>query len=92
MGIYYGAVDHDSKEYFESPEGFSIKFPGICAPLNPFANMVIMKNATGHDFRIENDGDWDCYYSKGYKNITEKVYQEYLELFPQAKEHYEKGE
>lgn len=81
MGVYYGAVDHSEKEYFESPPGYSIKFPGICHPTNPFGGMVVMMNALGHDFEIENDGAWGCYYAKGYKDITDEVYKKYLNLF-----------
>lgn len=89
MGIYWAAVDNTAKEYFESPEDFSIKSPGIFHPHNPFGCMVVMKNMLGGNFEIENDGQWDCYYSKGYKDITKEVYQEFLKWFPWAKEYYE---
>ncbi len=90
MGIYYAAVDNEAKKYFEAPKQFSNKFPGICHPMNPFGPMVVMMNALGGNYDIENDGHWDCYYDKGYANITEKVFSDYLEMFPFAKDHYEK--
>lgn len=88
MGVYYCAVDMGAKEKIESPGDFSIKFPGICHPHNPFSNMVVMMNSRGSDFKIINDagGMDDLYYADDLKDVTEEVYQKYLSYFPWAKE------
>ena len=90
MGIYYAAVDNNEKTYFEPPKGFSNKSPGIFHPRNPFGCMVIMMNSFGSNFEIENDAGYDCYYDKDYKDVTDKVYEELLRVYPWAKEFYEK--
>ena len=93
MGIYYAAVNRDKKEYFEAPGSFANKSPGIFHPKNPFPNMVVMMNSMGHNFEIENDAAWGCYYDiEGVKDITDEVYKKFLEYYPWAKEHYEKDE
>lgn len=87
MGIYYAAVDNERKKYFESPK--SIKYPGICHPLNPFGCMLVMKNAQGFNFELESDAHWDCYYDKDYDDISLQIYEEFKEMFPCAKEIYD---
>jgi|ERR1700679_323863 len=87
MGIYYAAVDRQAKKRLESPEGYSIKSPGIYHPHNPFPHMVVMKNSQGWDFEIINDwGSGDAYYSSEYEDITEQVFKEYLDTFSWSKE------
>ena len=89
MGLYWAAVDNTTKEYFEAPKGFSIKCPGIYHPRNPFPNMVVMMNSRGYSFEIENDSYLEnCYYSGDYKNITEQVFEEFLQTYPDFKEYY----
>jgi len=88
MGLYYAAVDNKQKKYFESPGKFSIKYPGICHPNNPFPHMVVMKNAQGYNYVIENDGNCECYYSKDYEDVTEQVYEEYVRLFKEVIDDY----
>lgn len=85
MGIYYCAYDSSSNEFFQPPENFSIKSPGIFHPTNPFPNMVVMMNSRGYNFDIINDmgyegpyGDTKC------KDITKNVYEMYLQEYPWA--------
>lgn len=90
MGIYYAAIDRKAKKKFESPKGHCIKYPGIFHPHNPFGQMVVMKNAQGWSFDIENDADWEGpFYDDEYENITEKVFEEFLSEFPWYKEELE---
>jgi len=86
MGIYWYAYDRNSNEYFSSPTNY--KGNGCISPDNPFPQMVVMKNMRGCYFDIVNDVSWDM--PDGAIDITNKVYNEYLELFPEAKEFYEK--
>jgi len=88
MGIYYAAIDESAKELIESFDPHSIKFPGICHPSNPFSNMVIMKNAMGSNFEIVNDVSHD-YNDKDYRNITKQTYDEFLNYYPDWRDHYE---
>lgn len=88
MGIYYSAVDYNEKKHFNAPGDFSIKFSGICHPRSPFPGMVVMKNARGSNFEICNDMYCEDWFK--FEDISEQVYAEYLELFPWAKEFYEK--
>lgn len=86
MGIYYYAVDYARKEYFSAPEDFSIKSPGIFHPKNPFPNMVVMMNSKGCSFDIVDDCGHDIPPSDDFVNITSKVYQELLRIFPKDDE------
>ena len=92
MGIYYCAIDLNSKLLIEPPNDFSIKYPGVCHPNSPFPGMVIMKNCQGFNFEIYNDmsATYDDYIG-ACEDITDQVYSDYLELFPWAKDEiYEK--
>jgi hypothetical protein len=82
MGIYYYAVDTSAKEYFTAPAGWAIKSPGIYHPENPFPGMVIMMNIYGSAFEIWNDGADDIPPGSDYKDVTEKVFVEYLKIWP----------
>lgn len=86
MGIYYFAVDEGAKEKIEPPKGHPIKFPGIVHPMNPFSNMVVMKNALGSHFEIVNDMTYE---EEGLKDITEQAYADFLRICSDAKEFYE---
>lgn len=90
MGIYYAAVYREVNKYFESPREFSIKMPGIFHPQNPFPQMVVMMNSLGNDFKIENDFYMPCYYDDC-EDITEIVYEKFLQYYPWAKDFYEMG-
>lgn len=85
MGIYWCSVDDHLKQRIEPPRGFSIKSPGIFHPRSPFPGMVMMMNSRGNNFELINDGGWDERYYE-YIDITEIVYQEYLQEFPWAKD------
>lgn len=89
MGIYYMAIDWESKEVINPPDGFANKSPGIFHPHNPFSHMVAMKNVYGYNFIIENDGEPERVYDPELKDISEETYQELLEKFPGSKEFYE---
>lgn len=84
MGIYYAAVDINRKLVIEAPDGFAIKYPGVCHPANPFSAMVVMKNCQGYNFEIVNDMGYDI--PNGFINITREVYMEYKEVFSFLKE------
>lgn len=87
MGIYWCVIDEKTKEKFSPPGKFSIKSPGIFHPISPFPGMVMMMNSYGYNFELINDSDWEGpYYSSDYKDITDKVYQMYIEQFSWAKD------
>ncbi len=87
MGIYWCAVDDESKERISPPDSYNDKTPGLYHPSNPFPGMVIMKNSQGYNFELVNDGGWDeRFYSDEYKDITDEVYKEYLLIFDCNKE------
>lgn len=79
MGIYYFAVDRNEKLKIEPPDNFCIKSPGIFSPHNPFPHMVTMMNVYGHNFEITNDMVFE---EEGYKDITEEVYSQLKEKWP----------
>jgi hypothetical protein len=83
MGIYYQAMDHINKEIIKPPGAFSIKFPGIFYPTNPFPNIVIMANALGSNFEIVNDGYENIYYDEGYKDRTDYYFNLLKEYYPE---------
>lgn len=82
MGIYYKAMDHKKNETIEPPLDFSIKFPGICHPHNPFPNMVILANSLGGNFEIVNDCDDETYYADGYKDVTDYYFEMLCNYWP----------
>jgi len=86
MGIYWYAYDAEENECFCSPTDFSGN--GCIKPNNPFPAMVMMKNMRGYTFELVNDGSWEM--PDGCKDITQQVYNEYLDLIPWAKKFYEK--
>jgi hypothetical protein len=81
MGMYYYAVDCGHKQYFTAPRNYAIKSPGIFHPKNPFPGMVVMKNIQGFNFEIWDDFSSHIPPEEGYEEITESVYQEYLDRF-----------
>ena len=91
MGLYWYAIDHDEKEYFDAPQDYSIKTPGVYYPTNPFPGMVVMMNCHGYNFEIENDYA-NSYGDSSYKDITEEVYKKYRETFPEYFAQLEKKE
>jgi len=82
MGIYYQAMDHKNKEVIKPPHKFSIKFPGIINPNNPFSNMVILANAIGGEFEIVNDGNEDIFYDEDYTDVTDEYFEMLKKYFP----------
>jgi len=93
MGIYYHAADEEEKKIISSPDGFSIKEPGIYHPLNPFPNMVMMMNLRGYHFELYNDmgAAYEAHCEKEYEDITEYVWSEFCKEFPEAEDHYSKN-
>lgn len=87
MGIYWCAIDENSKEKIMVPLEFNNKIPGLFHPSSPFSGMVIMMNSYGHNFMLINDCDWEGpYYDDSYKDVTMDVYKRYIEYFPWAKD------
>lgn len=79
MGIYYFAVDYIHKEQMWAPGHFSDKC--IYGPTHPLPNMIVMKNCQGASFEIINDVS--SYEEHDFKDVTEEVYKELKEKFPQ---------
>ena len=80
MGIYYFAVDYNARKQIWAPQDYSIKFPGIFAPENPFSSIVLMMNLIHcYDFVIVNDVS--TYSEHEFEDISEKAYEEYKKLF-----------
>lgn len=87
MGIYYFAVDYDSKEQMWAPKHFSYKC--IYGPTHPLPQMIAMKNSQGCNFKIVNDVS--TFEEHSFKDVTEQVYEELKEKFPYFNwEEYEK--
>lgn len=82
MGIYYLAVDWNKKQRMEPPGSFANKSPGVFHSSNPFPNMVIMKNIQGYNFEIINDCGAEYETACTFEDITEHVYNEFLNAFP----------
>lgn len=78
MGIYYFAVDYEAKEQMWAPLNFSDKC--IYWPSHPLPAMIAMKNIQGHSFEIVNDMSTES--EHGFKDVTEEVYKEFKEEFP----------
>lgn len=81
MGIYCYAVDTEAKKYFSAPKGHPIKHYGICAPGNPFPNMLCFMNIRGYNFEIWDDTGNDIPPSPEYEDVTEEVYSKYVEEY-----------
>lgn len=86
MGICYTAIDWDEKKQINPPKSFASKSPGIYHPKNPFPNMVMMMNIKGYDFELYDDCGSAFEEFCTFKDISDEVYQEYIETFPWAKE------
>lgn len=83
MGIYYYAIEENSKTIFSAPGYFNNKSPGIYAPGNPFPAIVIMKNSQGHFYEIINDMQTIYEECCSWKDITDQVYEELKKSQPQ---------
>jgi len=79
MSIYYFAVDYSIKKQMWSPKPFSNKC--IYHPLHPLPQMIAMKNCQGFNFEIINDVS--SYEEHSFEDITENVYQELKNEFPE---------
>ncbi len=78
MGIYYFAVDYESKEQIWAPGKWSDKC--IYWPNHPLPSMIAMKNCRGSNFEIVND--LSTFEEHSFKDITEETYKEWKEEFP----------
>lgn len=86
----FKAVDFFSNEQIQPIGGYPVHYPGTVHPMNCFCQMVCMANAEGAHFEIIEEGDhedmtderWDIFH-KEYKDVTEKVYKQYVEMFPE---------
>lgn len=78
MGIYYFAVDYSRKEQMWAPKPFSYKC--IYRPNHPLPQMIAMKNCFGYNFEIVNDV-WTREEHE-FKDVTNEVYKELKEKFP----------
>lgn len=85
MGIYYYAADTKEMKIIRPPGSYANKSPGIFHPNNPFPGMVCMMNVYGYNYEIFNDCGWGPGDEEGYQEITEEVYQKYLETFKEEK-------
>lgn len=79
MGIYYFAVDYERKEQMWAPKFFSDKC--IYHPDHPLPHMIALKNCEGCNFEIVND--LATYEEHEFKDVTQKVYQEFKDKFPE---------
>lgn len=82
MGLYWYAIDHGEKKFFDAPLSWSVKAPGCYHPNNPFPGMVVMMNCRGYNFEIEDDCS-NSYGDGTYTEITDEVYQQYRDTFPE---------
>lgn len=78
MGIYYFAVEYSVKEQMWAPKFFSNKC--IYHPCHPLPQMIAMKNCQGFNFEIVNDAA--TYEEHEFQDVTDKVYQELKQKFP----------
>jgi hypothetical protein len=79
MGTYYFAVDYENEEQMWAPKSFSDKC--IYHPEHPLPQMIAMKNCQGCNFEIVNDVS--TYNEHSFLDVTDKVYQELKEKFPE---------
>lgn len=80
MGTYYFSVDYVNKLQMWSPSNYKDKQPGVYYPGHPLPCMIIMKNIQGFHFEIVND--ISTYEEHEYKDITECVFKELQDEFP----------
>lgn len=78
MGIYWFAVDYDKKQQMWAPKGWSDKC--IYVPGHPLPCMITMKNVHGYNFKIVHD--MNTFEEHEYEDVTEKVFQELKDKFP----------
>lgn len=78
MGIYYFCVDYNHKYQMWSPKSFSDKC--IYHPDHPLPQMMAMKNCQGYNFEIVNDAS--TFEEHEFKDVSNDVYQELKEKFP----------
>lgn len=78
MGIYWFAVDYDNKLQMWAPKNWSDKC--IYWPTHPLPGMIVMKNTQGYDFTVVNDVS--TYEEHEFEDVTDTVYQEWKEKFP----------
>lgn len=97
MMRYYSAKDYRAKEEIHPPGNYECKASGVYHPKNPFPGMVVMKNTQGCKFEIVDDacitlheenfknisggGCKFAIYEENFKDITDEVYKEYLDMF-----------
>lgn len=79
MGIYYFAVDYAHKLQMWAPKDWSDKC--IYHPTHPLPQMIAMKNCYGGNFEIVNDVSTTTEHE--FKDVTEEVYQELKQRFPE---------
>lgn len=78
MGIYYFVVDYSQKLQMWAPKNWSDKC--IYHPNHPLPHMIAMKNCQGYSFKIVNDVS--TYEEHEFKDVTDKIYQELKDKFP----------
>ena len=89
MGIYYFAVDYHQKKQMWAPKTFSDKC--IYYPHHPLPQMIVMKNCQGYNFEVVNDVS--TFEEHGFTTVTDEVYEELKEEFPEFDwDSYEKFE
>lgn len=93
MGVYWYAIDFEKKQIIDSGD-FNNHMPGILHPKAPFCAMVCLKNGEGMNFKIVSDISQRYIYEyedhmDQFENVTKKVYEELLEIFPWSKQLYE---
>lgn len=86
MSIYWYAYNEYEKKYFYSPTNYAGN--GCIKPNNPFPQMIVMMKMRGHHYEVVNDVSWE--HPNGCIDVTQEVYEDYLKLFPWAKEYYDK--
>jgi hypothetical protein len=83
MGIYYYAINHDTKQYFTAPGDYSIK-SGCFSPGSPFPSMLAGVCYIESGWFIVDDIGWeieDCI-DDGYKDITNELWKTFKEKYP----------
>jgi hypothetical protein len=83
MGIYWFAVDYYAKEQMWAPKSYADKTPSVYYPGHPLPCMLFMKNTQGCNFEVVNDVS--TYTEHEFKDVTEEVFKELCEKFPNYK-------